>query len=136
KYSEPLMNGTREDVKNEFDFFFQLTLPEGKELLDLFMATLEEDLLKGEKVTITIQGFASPIASDMYNMNISKRRIHSMINDISRYKSGALRKYFNNGQLKIEEKPVGERMAPKNISDVVSDRRNSVYSLPASRERR
>ena len=69
-------------------------------------------------------------------MNISKRRIHSMINDISRYKSGSLRKYFNNGQLKIEEKPVGERMAPKNISDVVSDRRNSVYSLPASRERR
>ena len=50
KFSEPLINGTREDVKNEFDFFFQLTLPEGKELLDLFMATLEEDLLKEKKL--------------------------------------------------------------------------------------
>lgn len=135
-YTSPLSGQDKVDVTSEFDYFFQLTLPEGNDLLALFITTLEEEMLKGQKVTITVQGFTSPLASDVYNLNLSKRRINSMVNQMNRYNNGALRKYFNNGQLKIEEKAVGERMSPKNISDVVSDRRNSVFSLPASRERR
>jgi hypothetical protein len=136
KYTEPLEGDLKMDVNNEFSFFFQLTLPEGKELLDLFMSTLEEEMRKDKKVTLVIQGFASPLASDAYNLNLSHRRINSMVNDLNRYENGFFRKYIANGSIRIVEKPVGERMAPKNISDVVSDRRNSVYSLPASRERR
>jgi hypothetical protein len=136
KYTEPLVGELKQDVSNEFSFFFQLTLPEGMELLNLFMNTLEEEVMNKKKVTIVIQGFASPLASDSYNMNLSHRRINSMVNDLNRYKNGFFRKYISDGSIRIVEKAVGERMAPKNISDVVSDRRNSVYSLPASRERR
>ena len=50
--------------------------------------------------------------------------------------NGMFKKYLNNGQLKISNSPFGETKAATSVSDQIDDRRNSVYSVGAAKERR
>ena len=48
----------------------------------------------------------------------------------------SLAPYLNSEQLTIKELPFGETQVQKGVSDNPNDRRQSVYSIAAARERR
>ena len=135
-FTEPLRGQAKIEAEDDIDRFFDNEVMVGKTDLDRFIEILEEELVKGEKIELVIQGFASPRASAAYNLRLSLRRISSLLNQVNEYSAGVLRTYIRNGQLKITDEAVGEEQAPIYVSDAIEDTRNSVYSVPASRERR
>ncbi len=112
------------DVKNGFDNYQQ------------FLQAMLKQLDKGRTFELSIRGFASPRADTRYNLALSQRRVISVENDIRSFADGALTTFIDNGQLKITQLSYGENLAPEGISDVFRDRRNSIYSPEASKERR
>jgi tetratricopeptide (TPR) repeat protein len=116
--------------------FFDEKVKGGHDKLLLFSAALKERLQAGDKVEITIRGFASPRAASEYNKNLTSRRISSVRNHFSLFENGIFNQYFKNGQLILREEPNGEEKAPTGISDLIPDERNSVFSVDASLERR
>ena len=65
-------------------------------------------LIKGKTVELHIKGFASPLHDKQYNINLSKRRISSLMNLISSFENGQLKNYIATGKLKIIKLPLGE----------------------------
>jgi len=59
-----------------------------------------------------------------------------MENYYRQYRGGIMATYVDNGAIKFKLEPYGEDEAPSSISDNPRDRKNSVYSPTASRERR
>jgi hypothetical protein len=116
--------------------FFDNDVKGGYDKLFLFSAALKERLLAGDKVVITIKGFASPRAATEYNKNLTSRRISSVRNHFSQFENGVFVQYFKNGHLILREEPNGEEKSPFGISDKIPDERNSVFSVDASLERR
>ena len=90
----------------------------------------------GRDVIISVQAYTSPIASESYNLKLSKRRISSMLNFYRTYKDGVMKKYVDEGKLRIEMIPLGETKSPDSISDNPNDKKNSIYSLDASKQRK
>lgn len=136
RFTEPLVNGAKAEASDDIERFFEYSVREGRNDMVKFIQLLADEVAKGEKIDIVIQGFASPRAPSSYNDLLSSRRISSLINQFRRYSDGVLLKALNNGTLKIVQEPFGESKSPIYVSDDISDTRNSVYSVPASRERR
>ena len=136
EYSKPLSGELKNAAKQQVDDFFEFDVKGGYGQLNGFLEQLVNELKAGQKMTISIKGFASPRASNKYNLALSKRRIHSLKNELVKYQNGILADYIVKEQLKVEELPFGEDIAPSGISDRIPDRRNSIYSVEASRERR
>jgi len=112
----------------------------GMQDLDKFAELLEQVLLRGEKVKITMKGYCSPLASTDYNVNLAKRRISSLRNYFLEYKGGIFTKYVDNtnekeGRIEFFNEDIGEPPVSK-VSDDVKDVRNSVYSPYAAAERK
>jgi hypothetical protein len=106
-----------------------------------FTQLMESLLLQGQNVEITIKGFASPLNSNSYNINLSKRRTQSLVNYFNEYKNGILIPYLaetdsSKAKLTIIREAYGEEMVVKGVSDNLNDQRNSVYSPSAARERK
>ena len=101
-----------------------------------FLDYITGQLQDGYAFDISLRGFASPRADTRYNLALSQRRVVSVQNEIKAYNNGVLVPFINNGQLKITELSFGESLAPDNVSDVLYDRRNSIFSPEASKERR
>ena len=116
--------------------FFDWEVRTGYQNLELFANTLLRALNKGYTIKVSIKGYTSPRASSYYNNLLAKRRIHCVRNYFGIFAEKTLQNYIDSGQLIFYETPFGETTAPKNISDTLNDRRNSIYSLEASRERR
>ena len=135
-FTEPLINGAKAEAADDIERFFEYGVREGRNDIIKFIQVLNDELAKGEEIEVVIQGFASPRAPSSYNDLLSSRRISSVINQFKRYSDGALLKAINNGTLKIVQEPLGETKSPIYVSDDISDIRNSIYSVPASRERR
>lgn len=135
KYGKLFNGSERDSVMKSMDKFFEDTVKLGKEKLFKFFEILEEELKAGKKYEIFLKGYASPLASNKYNYNLSQRRIESVKNEFYHHKSGVFLKYLKTKQLKVSEKPFGEDTAPKGISDNSKDPK-SIYSIKASRERR
>ena len=95
-----------------------------------------EYLKLGNTAEIMIQGYASPLAENEYNLNLGRRRTSSIQNHINQWGGGALLPFVNDGILKITFKSYGETEVRPGVSDNPSDIRNSVYALDASKERR
>lgn len=135
-FTAPLVNGAKAEAADDLERFFEYSVREGRNDMLKFIQVLTDEIAKGEKIEVVIQGFASPRASSNYNDLLSSRRISSVINQFRRYSDGVLIRAINNGTLKIVQEPLGESRAPIYVSDDISDTRNSIYSVPASRERR
>ena len=74
-------------------------------------------------------------------MNLTKRRISSLINYLYEYDNGVFAPYLdhnaeNGGDLTFVQIPFGEYTANKLVSDNLNDKRNSVYSRAAALERK
>jgi WD40-like Beta Propeller Repeat. len=136
KYARGLSGTTRDEAHSRVESFFEGDLKGGYDRYLRFMEYLHGQLQDGNQFEISLRGFASPRADTKYNLALSQRRVVSVQNEIREFKNGALVPYITNGQLKINELSFGESLAPDAVSDGLYDRRNSIYSPEASKERR
>lgn len=95
---------------------------------------ITEALRDGKQVTVSIRGYTSPLANNAYNENLSKRRIMSVVNQMTQ--NNTLKYYLDQGQLTVEELPLGETRSDESVSDDLNDKKRSVYSEQAAFERR
>lgn len=127
------------------DFFDKEVRANFYEFLE-YSFQIETWLDSGYVVEVTIKGFASPLAKGKtkgkrnYNKNLTDRRISSIYNHFRFFRSTNLMgKYYkedNSGQLKIHPLPNGDTLAKPGVSFDRNNRREAVYSVEASRERR
>ncbi len=143
-YREEYRAGLNEDAgdaaEEAMDQFFINEIDEGVENLERFTNLLHAELLKGQKVVVTVKGFASPLAETDYNVKLTSRRISSLENYLRGYERSALLPYFdgsteNGGTLAINKIPFGEYIANKVVSDNPNER-NAIFSIAAALERK
>lgn len=141
EYSKGLEGHDKEDAVLDIEDFFEEYVKKGVDDLNLFIPLLMAELESGSKITLTIKGYASPLSKSDYNVNLTLRRISSLINYLSEYEHGKIKPYIdgsasNGGELHFIKIPFGEYKAVKNVSDNINDTRNSVYSRSAALERK
>ncbi len=136
RFATGLTGPKQEQAETMVDDFFENEVRRGYDrlgqLCDLLLARLQE----GQVLEVVIKGFTSPRAETDYNLHLGKRRISSVRNQFNAYADGALQPYLRSGQLKITPISFGETTARRDISDKLTDERNSVYHPDAARERR
>jgi hypothetical protein len=135
-YAAGLQETAADSAREQIRVFFSDSLERGYRRLRAFFALLREDLENGSSVSLTVEGHASPLFSDNYNMHLSSRRICSMWNSLVAYEGGFFQPYIRSGQLQFIQDPRGRRQAKPYVSDNPNDLRNSVYSVAAALERR
>ncbi len=145
KYREEYTSGLdlEKAVNAELDIdgFFKHYVDKGVDDLTLFTRLLLEELRKGQRIDVTVKGFASPLAKTDYNVKLTGRRISSLVNYLREYDNGVFRPYLDSstsdgGQLSFTRIPFGEYVSNQFVSDNLNDRRNSVYSKAAGLERK
>ena len=136
RYTQILDEDEASDATLALVDFFENEVRRGYNHLNLFSDILLKRLEKGERVEIVIKGYTSPRAKSEYNDNLAKRRISSLRNHFDSYDSGVFGQYLKTEKLVISEAPFGETKASANVSDDLSDERNSIYSVDAAMERR
>jgi len=136
QFSSVLAGRSKNQAEIQMGEFFDLTVSQGFDQLRLFAIQLENLLSLNAKVEIGIKGFTSPLNDSDYNYLLAKRRIMSVKNYLLRSNNSILKKYVENGTLIFVELPLGETQVNTEVSDNPNDRRNSVYSVKAARERR
>ena len=141
EYSSGLNGEKAEEAKEDIESFFIEYVDQGVKDLELFRDLLLEELKKGAKINITVKGFASPLAKTDYNVNLTKRRISSLVNYLMEYEAGVFKPYLtgtapNGGKVIFTQVPFGEYTANKLTSDNFHDQKNSVYSRSAGIERK
>ena len=125
-----------EKASQSISLFFENKLERGAKLLLKFSDILLQRLQEGERIEVFLKGYTSPRANSDYNLFLSKRRISAVRNHFLSYKDGIFKEYLNKGYLLISEKPFGETEAALSVSDAYEDEKNSIFSVPASLERR
>ncbi len=138
-YKDEFSKGLTGDSKQEAivsieDFFSGKVENEFNKLKDM-NASLKQLLEEGKSVELKIKGYASPLTTSSYNVNLSKRRISSVINYYRQVDNAVFAKYLKNNKLKIIEEAFGESEAPKEVSSNLDDLRNSVYNPLAASQR-
>ncbi len=141
EYSSGLSSEKRTEAINEMEDFFDHKVDQGVRDLAEFTRLLLIELEKGQRVEMNVQGFASPLAKTDYNVNLTLRRVSSMINYLRGYENGVFIPYINGnapngGALTFNKIPFGEYSADQTVSDNPNDKKNSVYSIRAASERK
>lgn len=158
KFTAPLTGAERETEAFKLDTFFENQVKGGWNRLMKFSEVLYE-MLGDEnihQITIEIRGYASPLAKPEYNQSLTSRRVLSAINHFYIFDGGIYKRYIEPElnsicldhkiykelkptdlkKLRLKRVPNGSSQAPPSVSANPKDRRLSVYSLDASRERR
>jgi hypothetical protein len=141
EYSKGASGENIERAYSDIDNLFDDSVDAGMQDLDKFAQLMLKVLKDNEKVTITMKGFCSPLASTDYNVNLAKRRISSLRNYFMEYQNGIFVKYVDNknpaeGSITFIDEQIGELKARPNVSDDYYDTKNSVYSPAAALERK
>lgn len=136
EYSKGMAGAAKDNAVEAIEGFFNDSIPKGTRELNILMHILEQYLNDGKQIAIYLKGYASPLASEEYNLRLGKRRISSIQNEFKVFDGGILWKYMETGDLVVAEKSFGEELAPKNISDDKKKPQLSIYSPEASEERR
>ncbi|MFO7723128.1 MAG: DUF1573 domain-containing protein, partial [Bacteroidales bacterium] len=141
EYARGLKGNEAEKAAADIDDFFQRFVLNGYEKLGRLSDYLLADLQAGNTVQLLISGYCSPLSTNEYNINLARRRIHSLVLFLETTNQGALKPYMeetseDSPKLLIFEDPVGKEKAPPFVSDNPNDLRNSVYSRAAAFERR
>ena len=141
EYSKGAKDKDLERAIGDIDNLFDDSVDAGMQDLDKFAQLLLKVLKDSEKVTITMKGYCSPLASTDYNVNLAKRRISSLRNYFMEYQNGVFAKYVNNpnpaeGNITFFNEDIGELKARPNVSDDYYDTKNSIYNPVAALERK
>jgi outer membrane protein OmpA-like peptidoglycan-associated protein len=123
-------------LNEQYDLFFNREVKMGTVSLEYLSKAIAEKLAEGKKLEITLSGFASPLGSVSSNKLLSDRRIKTIQNYLLQSNQDKLAESVKNGQLKFITSAYGENKSKKQVSDNPMDKRNSVFSLVASVERR
>ena len=123
-------------LNEQYDLFFDREVKMGTVSLEYLSKAIAAKLGEGKKLEITLSGFASPLGSISSNKLLSDRRIKTIQNYLLQSNQGKLAESFKNGKLKFITSAYGENKSKKQVSDNPMDKRNSVFSLVASVERR
>ena len=115
-------------TRGQLEDFFENDVLGGRERLIEFAGLLLERLKLGTTYTMFVEGNASKRGNPAYNLNLSKRRVDSVLDYFRQYQGGVLNQYIDSGALQFEPSFAGDSKADPN------DR--SVYGLQASRSRR
>ena len=118
----------------QFNFLLEDDIKYNYEHLSPMKKMLLDSLNSGNRIVLTVKGFASPLHFSDYNINISKRRISSFINDLK--SNSELEKFINQKHLILEELPFGEYSAHESVNDNLDSTHLSVHHIQASYERR
>lgn len=123
---------------NDLTDFFRNQVDFGAVMLDTLKSILLRELEAGSKIELSIKGYASPIAKTAYNVNLTQRRISSLINYFKSIDNQAFKPYIENIQptLSFVHLPFGEYAADQSISDDALVQNESVFSKAAGMERR
>ncbi len=140
EYSNGLEKEEKLAAQDRIEDFFADSVDFGMSELNKFALLLEQVLARNEKVEIIMKGYCSPLASTDYNVNLAKRRISSLRNYFNEYKGGMFVKYVDNkneaeGRITYKDVDIGE-LPVSRVSDDLKDKKNSVYSPFAARERK
>ena len=140
QYSAGLMGAEADAAEETIDDFFLDEVDGGMRNLQVFTSLLLGELEEGERIDVTVRGYASPLARTDYNVHLANRRIVSLINYLKSYRSGALMPYFENrsdvgGALRVVGIPFGEYVADPLVSDNPNES-DAIYGIGAARERR
>ena len=130
-----------EKLVNELIGFFKNQVDRGATDLEEFKRLVLDELETGSKVSLFIRGFASPVANTAYNVNLTKRRISSLINYFKEVDDGVFKEYIDadsddKGKLMFSFAPFGEYAADQSTSDDVVIQNESVFSKSAGIERK
>ena len=141
EYSKGLEGDKAVKAEDDIDNLFLDYVDKGVNDLEIFTKLLLIELEKGQQIELTIKGFASPLAKTDYNVNLTKRRISSLMNYLREYNGGIFIPYIegtspNGGKLFFQKIPFGEYSASNLVSDNLQDTKNSVYSRAAALERK
>ncbi|MBQ7550055.1 MAG: PD40 domain-containing protein [Bacteroidales bacterium] len=136
EYAKGLKGESYIQAQNDIEQFFADSVEQGFRKLEEFSSLLIYHLTEGYTVTIDVCGFASPLHKSDYNLYLSSRRIDSFVNYLKEYKNGLFLPYLEKGKIIIQRIPEGSSLAHKGVSNNLNDKRNSVYSIAASRERK
>lgn len=140
RYTEGETGADRLRDSLKVDAFFEDSVKgEWNRLRDVFEAvytTLEDP--KTKKVTIEIRGYASPLGNPAYNEVLTSRRVNSVERFFRVFDGGVFMKHINSGKLILKRVPNGAGKAVIGGAKFKdgNNRRESVYSVEASRERR
>lgn len=113
--------------RKEIEEFFDSCVEGNYRRVEALFDYIEERLDDGQKVTITIAGYASPLHRKDYNQTLSERRIASFINMIRAWRGGVLADAIDDRRLSIRQEPRG---AVKHTAE--SQAADPVYSLQAA----
>lgn len=141
EYARGLEGKAAADAKADITGFFSDYVLNGYQKLEKLTEFLLMDLEAGRSVQLLVSGYCSPLSTNEYNINLARRRIHSLVKFLETAANGALKPYLdgtapNSVRLYIFEDPVGKEKASPFVSDNPNDLRNSVYSRYAAFERR
>jgi len=141
EYSKGLSNLEKLKAEKDIEDFFSYYIGKGFYDLELFSSFLIQDLERGHSVELTVKGYCSPLNSTAYNVNLAKRRIHSLIVFLEEFDNGIFIPYLdgnaeNGAKLTIYKDPIGESLSNPFVSDNANDSRNSIYSRAAAFERK
>ena len=123
------------NIIDSINLFFINEIPKGFNNLNELLEIIKNNINQEIKFKILVKGFASPLASNYYNLRLSKRRIKSIINYIKKFDNGLLSKEINN-KIAFEYIPYGEEKANKNVNDNPKNIKKSIYSIDAAKERK
>ena len=130
-----LTRNKKVNTKEEINLFFLDEIPKGYNDLNKLLKIITSQIHHNVKFKIKVKGFASPLASNSYNLRLSKRRINSIINYIHKYENGILSNKIGS-QIFFEFIPFGEEKADKNVNDNPKIKNKSIFSIEAARERK
>ena len=134
--SDPLPDNDNSNFRDSISAFFETQLRGGYEKLQEFSPLLYNYLQNGYGMELVLRGFASPLAETEYNRILTSRRISAVINHFYKYQNGLFRDYITKGQLRIRVEPNGEDKTTYGASDDFKNKKKSIYSLRAMKERR
>ncbi len=123
-------------LRRSFNDFFNREVRGGRYDLEEFAKRLLVHLDNGNRFTIDLKGFASPRSNPIYNQILSERRIVAVKNFLERYEDGRLKAYMDDGTLQYTTLPLGSTQADPRVVAQLDDRKNSIYNVFASLERR
>lgn len=135
-YTQILPEAEKFVLKEQYDLFFNREVKMGNISLEYLTTAIATKLAEGKIMEITLNGFASPLGNEGANKLLSDRRIQTIHNYLLNSNEGKLAEYIKTGQLKVIKSAFGEGKSDKKVSDNPKDKRNSVFSLVASVERR
>lgn len=115
------------------DFFARVE--DGMANLRRLATFLQKELSEGRTYTIVFTSHASPLGTDEYNMQLSKRRFSSVENYLKAWNNGALREFIELGMLDYANEPFGSSLVPAGVPGD-EDVERAIYSVEAAEWRK